>query len=106
MKVVGAGVGKNKQTSGAWKYVIEFEPPVKNRNAKCLVKRKLPAREVVCGHLMKYQRAEKGKKGGGTNGIWRHFKKDHPVEYAAEMALSSHSSEGKKRAAEIFAGER
>ena len=68
--------------------------------------RGLPAREVVCGHLMKYQRAEKGKKSGGTNGIWNHFKKDHPVEYAAEMALSSHSSEGKKRVAEIFAGER
>jgi len=42
VKVVGAGVGKNKQTSGVWKYVIEFEPPVKNKNVKCLVKRKLP----------------------------------------------------------------
>ena len=31
VKVVGAGVGKNKQTSGVWKYVME-----------CFVKRKLP----------------------------------------------------------------
>ena len=68
MKVVGAGVGKNKQTSGVWKYVMEFEPPVKNKNIKCFVKRnlsasgRLPAREVICGHLMKYQRTENGKK--------------------------------------------
>ena len=68
VKVVGAGVGKTRQTSGVWKYVIEFEPPVQTQNVKCLVKRKLPAsgglpaRDVVCGHLMKYQRAEKGKK--------------------------------------------
>ena len=61
VKVVGSGVGKNEQTSGVWKYVMEFEPPVKNKNIKCFVKRKLPssgrlpAREVVCGHLMKYQ---------------------------------------------------
>ena len=79
---------------------------------KCLVKRKLPAsgrlptREVVCGPLMKYQKAENGNKSGGLIGMWNHLKKDHPVEYAAKMALSSHSSEGKKRAAEIFAGER
>jgi len=37
VKVVGAGVGKNKQTSGVW-----IEPPVKIKNVKCLVKRKLP----------------------------------------------------------------
>ena len=40
------------------------------------------------------------------NGMWNHFKKDHPVKYAAEMALSSNSSEGKKKAAGIFADER
>ena len=43
VKVVGAGVGKDKQTSGVWKYVMDFEPPVKNKNIKCFVKRKLPA---------------------------------------------------------------
>ena len=37
VKVVGAGVGKDKQTSGVWKYVMEFEPPVKNKNIKCFV---------------------------------------------------------------------
>ena len=40
VKVVGVGVGKNKQTSGVWKYVMKFEPPVKNK-IKCFVKRKL-----------------------------------------------------------------
>ena len=74
VKVVGAGVGKNKQTSGVWKYVMEFEPPVKNKNVRCFVKSKLPAsgrlpaREVLCGYLKKYQRAENGKKVVGRTG--------------------------------------
>ena len=89
--LVGSEMCIRDRTSGVWKYVMEFEPPVKNKNITCFVKRKLPAsgslpaREVVCGHLMKYQRAENGKKSGGTNGIWNQFKKDHPVEYAAVL---------------------
>lgn len=109
---VGAGVGRNKQTSGIWKLVVEFAPPKKGMNVKCVVKTKLPAagrlpeREVVCGHLMKYQRAVNGKKGSGTNGLWNHIKKSHPGEHAAEMLLSSHSTEGKKRKSQLFGGER
>ena len=33
VKVVGVGVGKTKQTSGVWKYVIEFEPPVQTKKS-------------------------------------------------------------------------
>ena len=62
---MGAGVGRNKQTSGIWKYCVEFEPAADKKNVKCTVKRKLPAsgllpdREVICGHMMKYVRADK-----------------------------------------------
>ena len=37
-KVIGAGVGINKKTSGVWKYVMEFEPPVKNKTSSVLSK--------------------------------------------------------------------
>ena len=68
VRLVGAGKGRHSQTSGIWKHVVEFTPPTAaGENVKCLVKRTLPAvdtlpeREVTCGHLMKYVRADSSK---------------------------------------------
>ena len=56
-------------------YVVEFTPPTAaDENVKCMTKRTLPAvgtlpeREVTCGHLMKYVRADPSKSifSGGT----------------------------------------
>ena len=75
VQLVGAGKGSHRQTSGIWKHVVEFtQPTAAGEKVKCMVKRALPAvdtlpeREVTCGHLMKYVRADPSKSvsSGGT----------------------------------------
>ena len=75
VQLVSAGKGRHRQTSGIWKYVVEFTPPTAaGENGKSMVKRTLPAvdtlpeREVTCGHLMKHVRADPSKSisSGGT----------------------------------------
>ncbi|CAM9258714.1 unnamed protein product, partial [Pylaiella littoralis] len=113
VQVVGAGKGRSKQTSAIWKHVVEFTPATASgKNIKCMVKHKLPAvnnvpaREVTCGFLMKYVRADasKGISSGGTNGMWKHFRDKHKHIREEEMPKSSHSTEGKKRKASLLAG--
>ena len=87
VRPVGAGKKKKKQTSSIWKHVVEFTPATRDdKNVKCMVKiplsavDKVPAREMTCGFLMKYVRADPGKgiAAGGTKGMWNHFGQCHP----------------------------
>ena len=69
-----------------------------------MVKRTLPAvdtlpeREVTCGHLMKYVRADPSKNisSGGAKTLWNHFKTSHPHIRAEEMSQSSNSQHHRK----------
>ena len=111
VQLVGAGKGRHRQTSGIWKHVVEFTPPTAaGENVTYTVKRTLPAvdtlpeREVTCGHLMKYVRANPSKSisSGGTKSLWNHFKTSHPHIRAEEMSQSAHSTIGRKKKAAFF----
>ena len=65
---IGAGTKRKKKTPSNWKHVVEFTPATRDgKNVKCMVKipfpavDNVPAREMTCGFLMKYVRANPSK---------------------------------------------
>lgn len=65
-----------------------------------------PAQEEVCGYLMTIRRGNISQEtsGSGTSGLFRHLKETLEKEFTAIDALSSHSTTGKRKRADIVSG--